>query len=54
MQILRSLADYSYGRADNVRRAMSKKKKDVMEAERVTFIEVAPKRNQRTYCKRYF
>ncbi|MDE5995409.1 MAG: DNA polymerase III subunit alpha, partial [Eubacterium sp.] len=39
MQILRSLADYSYGRADNVRRAMSKKKKDVMEAERVTFIE---------------
>lgn len=39
MQILRALADYSYGRADNVRRAMSKKKKDVMEAERVTFIE---------------
>ncbi len=39
MQIFRSLAGYSYGRADVVRRAMSKKKKDVMEAERVTFIE---------------
>lgn len=44
MQILRSLADYSYGRADNVRRAMSKKKKDVMEAERVTFIEGCAKK----------
>ncbi|MEZ3421740.1 MAG: DNA polymerase III subunit alpha [Eubacterium sp.] len=39
MQIFRSLAGYSYGRADVVRRAMSKKKKDVMEAERVTFLE---------------
>ena len=39
MQIFRSLAGYSYGRADVVRRAMSKKKKAVMEAERVTFIE---------------
>ena len=39
MQIFRSLAGYSYGRADVVRRAMSKKKKDVMEAERVNFIE---------------
>ncbi|MDE6413758.1 MAG: DNA polymerase III subunit alpha, partial [Eubacterium sp.] len=39
MQIFRQLANYSYGRADVVRRAMSKKKKDVMEAERVTFIE---------------
>ena len=39
MQIFRQLAGYSYGRADVVRRAMSKKKKDVMEAERVTFIE---------------
>ncbi len=39
MQIFRSLAGYSYGRADVVRRAMSKKKKDVMEAERKTFIE---------------
>lgn len=39
MQIFRTLAGYSYGRADVVRRAMSKKKKDVMEAERVTFIK---------------
>lgn len=39
MQIFRQLAGYSYGRADVVRRAMSKKKKDVMEAERVTFID---------------
>lgn len=38
MQILRSLAGYSYGRADVVRRAMSKKKKDVMEAERKNFL----------------
>ena len=39
MQIFRSLAGYSYGRADVVRRAMSKKKHDVMEQERTTFIE---------------
>lgn len=45
MQIFRSLAGYSYGRADVVRRAMSKKKKDVMEAERVTFIEGCAKNN---------
>ncbi len=38
MQIFRSLAGYSYGRADVVRRAMSKKKHDVMEQERETFI----------------
>lgn len=38
MQIFRELAGYSYGRADIVRRAMSKKKKDVMELERETFI----------------
>ena len=31
MQICRKLAGYSYGRADLVRRAMSKKKHDVME-----------------------
>lgn len=39
MQIFRRLAGYSYGRADVVRRAMSKKKKDVMEAERITFVK---------------
>lgn len=38
MQIFRELAGYSYGRADIVRRAMSKKKIDVMEQERGNFI----------------
>lgn len=38
MQIFRTLAGYSYGRADIVRRAMSKKKHDVMERERHNFI----------------
>ncbi len=43
MQVFRELAGYSYGRADVVRRAMSKKKHDVMEKERMTFIEGASK-----------
>lgn len=38
MEIFRTLAGYSYGRADIVRRAMSKKKHDVMERERKNFI----------------
>ncbi len=38
MEICRSLAGYSYGRADLVRRAMAKKKHDVMEKERSAFI----------------
>ncbi len=38
MQIFRTLAGYSLGRADIVRRAMSKKKADVMEKERQIFI----------------
>ncbi|MCH5300713.1 MAG: DNA polymerase III subunit alpha [Ruminococcus sp.] len=38
MQIFRTLAGYSLGRADIVRRAMSKKKHDVMEKERRIFI----------------
>ena len=38
MQIFRSLAGYSLGRADIVRRAMSKKKAAVMEKERQIFI----------------
>lgn len=38
MQIFRSLAGYSLGRADLVRRAMSKKKFDVMEKERQNFV----------------
>ncbi|MCI9015882.1 MAG: DNA polymerase III subunit alpha [Clostridia bacterium] len=38
MQIVRDLAGYSLGRADLVRRAMGKKKLDVMEKERQYFI----------------
>lgn len=38
MEICRKVAGYSYGRADLVRRAMSKKKLDVMEKERQIFI----------------
>ncbi|MBQ7785062.1 MAG: DNA polymerase III subunit alpha [Clostridia bacterium] len=38
MQIVRDLAGYSYGRSDLVRRAMSKKKHDVMAKERECFI----------------
>ncbi|MEG1027922.1 MAG: DNA polymerase III subunit alpha, partial [Oscillospiraceae bacterium] len=38
MQICRQLAGYSYGRADLVRRAMAKKKADVMEKEREIFM----------------
>ncbi len=43
MQICRQLAGYSYGRADLVRRAMSKKKADVMEREREGFLAGAEK-----------
>ncbi len=43
MQIFRSLAGYSLGRADIVRRAMSKKKHKVLEAERTQFCEGAAK-----------
>ncbi|MEG1932702.1 MAG: DNA polymerase III subunit alpha, partial [Pygmaiobacter sp.] len=39
MQICRALAGFSYGQADLVRRAMSKKKADVMEKERAHFID---------------
>ncbi len=39
MQIVRDLAGYSLGRSDLVRRAMSKKKADVMAQERKNFIE---------------
>lgn len=38
MQIVRSLAGFSLGRADVVRRAMSKKKEKVMQEERANFI----------------
>ena len=41
MSIFRTIAGYTFGHADIVRRAMSKKKADVLEAERETFINGA-------------
>ena len=38
MQICREIGGYTYGRADLVRRAMAKKKHDVMEKERSAFV----------------
>lgn len=38
MQIFQSLAGYSLGQADNIRRAMSKKKQYVIDAERPNFV----------------
>ena len=38
MEIVRKLAGYSMGRSDLVRRAMSKKKHDVMEEEKKNFV----------------
>ena len=43
MSIFRVVAGYTYGHADVVRRAMSKKKADVLNAERESFIEGACK-----------
>lgn len=45
MQIFRDLAGYSLGRADIVRRAMSKKKLDVMNKEREIFVKGALSNN---------
>ena len=39
MSIFREMAGYTYGHADVVRRAMSKKKADVLNAERESFLE---------------
>lgn len=50
MQICRELAGYSYGRADLVRRAMSKKKADVMELERKNFVYGAKKEDGTIEC----
>lgn len=44
MQICRELAGYSFAHADIVRRAMAKKKSDVMEAERAQFKKGAEER----------
>lgn len=45
MQIVRDLAGYTLGRSDLVRRAMSKKKGDVMERERKNFVYGNPEEN---------
>jgi DNA polymerase-3 subunit alpha len=45
MQIVRDLAGFSMGRSDLMRRAMSKKKADVMEGERKIFIYGSPENN---------
>ncbi len=44
-QTFRELAGYSYGQADNVRRAMAKKKEKVLLAERDAFVNGDPDRN---------
>ena len=41
MEIFRAIAGYTYGKADIVRRAISKKKADVIAAERQNFINGA-------------
>jgi len=43
MQVAQRIGGYSLGQADLLRRAMGKKKKEVMEKEKVTFIEGAVK-----------
>jgi DNA polymerase-3 subunit alpha len=50
MQIFRSVAGYSYARADLVRRAMSKKKADVMEKERRNFIYGIKREDRSAEC----
>ncbi len=51
MQIFRNLAGYSLGRADIVRRAMSKKKHDVMEKERQAFVYGDIDENGKVLCE---
>ncbi|MEG0292251.1 MAG: DNA polymerase III subunit alpha [Anaerovoracaceae bacterium] len=45
MQIVRELAGYTYGRSDILRRAMGKKKMDVMLSEKETFIKGCSEKN---------
>ena len=55
MQICRQLAGYSYARADIVRRAMSKKKTDAMNAEREDFIKGCSERGiERALAEKIF
>lgn len=51
MQICRELAGYSYGRADIVRRAMSKKKHDVMLREREAFVHGSVREDGTVECE---
>ena len=53
MQIFRELAGYSFGRADVVRRAMSKKKHKVMEQEREYFVNGLTCRSCQQHFRRY-
>lgn len=50
MQICRSLAGYSYGHADLVRKAMSKKKADVMLRERESFVHGSRREDGTVEC----
>ena len=45
IEIFRSLGGYTMGQADNIRRAISKKKQKVIEAERQVFVYGDPKQN---------
>ncbi len=51
MQVFRALAGYSLGRADIVRRAMAKKKHDVMKREREFFIYGEKDENGNVVCE---
>lgn len=51
MEIFRTLAGYSFGRADIVRRAMSKKKQDVMDRERKVFLYGAKHEDGTAECE---
>ena len=45
IEIFRTLAGYTMGQADNIRRAISKKKQKVIESERTVFVYGDPKQN---------
>ena len=51
MQVFRSLAGYSFGRADVVRRAMAKKKHKVMQLERNAFVYGDKDENGNVLCE---
>ena len=54
MSIFRVMAGYTYGHADIVRRAMSKKKASVLEAERADFVAGAERNGRRETGEVYF